>query len=452
MLDSVSRTKYSPPFSEQLPCTRMFANESYPAVILVPYSKAPYEESFEIMTPNSQGNHRVWKPFEHYKRSIGILDSAMSRRLRPVYGSQTRPYWAELSYPYYLYNDTAVFGRCDKLDKDFNSYLLHLYLPRADGGFVPAPSNLDDLMQASLNSMLPKIKSQLSLINSIIELKDFKTLPNTLRTINSVLVKSKVTLREAFRAKADGYLQAKFNILPLLSDISGIKTALLRTEKRMNDLVTRTGRTQRMHFAFKWHEATDVAETAVGDCVDDMTGSFLSVGLSNPIAVTTKRFVYHDPTIFHAEIEYNFNFTQYQIEHARILALLDALGVNLNPAIIWNAIPWSFVVDWVFGVSRWLNQFKLSNMEPQINIHRYLWSVKRSRRILVTCYQTQTGSPAKLPAATLPLPVVYEEAYRRFAGLPTRSSITLSGLSLVECSLGAALVIARRRHRKQRGR
>lgn len=48
--------------------------------------------------------------------------------------------------------------------------------------------------------------------------------------------------------------------------------------------------------------------------------------------------------------------------------LLDTLGVELNPRIIWEAIPFSFVVDWFFGVGRWLERFKFDALELPVSL------------------------------------------------------------------------------------
>jgi hypothetical protein len=46
--------------------------------------------------------------------------------------------------------------------------------------------------------------------------------------------------------------------------------------------------------------------------------------------------------------------------------LLDSLGFELNPRIIWDAIPFTFVIDWFFGVGSWLERFKIDTMELPI--------------------------------------------------------------------------------------
>jgi hypothetical protein len=152
---------------------------------------------------------------------------------------------------------------------------------------------------------------------------------------------------------------------------------------------------------------------------------------------------------FHAQVEYNFWFTRFQTENAQWLGLLDALGVNLNPAIIWNAIPWTFVIDWVVDISRWLDQRKVLNLEPAVNISRYMWSWKFSRTVRLRIAANSELSPEF--QGYVYLPDLVETIYRRDLQLPTYSQfLTGSGLSSKELSLGVALAITRRKRHQTR--
>jgi len=46
--------------------------------------------------------------------------------------------------------------------------------------------------------------------------------------------------------------------------------------------------------------------------------------------------------------------------------LLDTLGFQLNPRIVWDAIPFTFVIDWFFGVGAWLQTFSVDALELPI--------------------------------------------------------------------------------------
>lgn len=248
---------------------------------------------------------------------------------------------------------------------------------------------------------------------------------------------------------ADTKLQWNFNIRPLISDIMGIYNALSAHEKRLNDLIARVGKPQLRHFAYRWDEFKD-NKTVYESETHYMyrVGDGIPSGFVQHTQATIDRFVSHSPSVFHCQIEYNYNFTQYQLEHARILSLLDAFGVNLNPAIIWNAIPWSFVVDWLVGVGRYLDQWKISNMKPTINIRRSLWSVKRERTVHTAVRLTHSAPYSAYNNMGKQQPVVTETAYLRRVDLPTEASLITSGLTPGEFSLGAALVVSQRRRPK----
>lgn len=435
-------------------------------IINVPSNRKYYEEIYPAQ-PERDNRRNLWNDFEHYKLSqndFGI-PARVQAQLSGVWGGSTgnESYLASPVNAHAMY-DPSTYGEAGKYDNG----LFQMYSKRADGGFVPPPADLDILLDQAHASIMPYIKPELSLVNSVIELKDFASLPRTIASISqlesvlrtapsSLLRYPSATLRsfgkglkEWFRTAADSYLQARFNILPLLSDIAGLRRAVSRTERRLNDLITRAGKHQRRHFSRTLTEAPP-------NTFDELTAPFVSTTTDGDVYgfdQKLQRFSSLSPTTFHVEIEFNYNYTQYQLEHARILSLLDASGVNFNPAIIWNAVPWSFVVDWVLGVSQWLNKQRIGLMDPQINIHRCLWSVKRYQTITV---QRQSVVPlygyGGYPYITSPtayMPSVTQSAFRRSKYHPSIASLTASGLSITELSLGAALVIARKFRSKPR--
>jgi len=341
------------------------------------------------------------------------------------------------------------------------------------------------LIDRSLRAMLPGIKSQLSSINSVYELKDFASLRGTIAKLNNVFGRTKLasrlsaakrrsvfpnasyyrrlrdtfsgkygpTLREHLDASTDAYLQASFNILPLLSDIAGISRVISETLNRINDLVNRRGSLQRRHFTAALSDPsliTAPTNTNFG-IVDNSTytNGYTPVYGGHLLGMTLTRVPELISASFHAEIEYNYNFTQYEVENAQLLGFLDAMGVNLDPAIIWNAIPYSFMIDWLVGVNQWLSDRKRLLLNPKINIVRYLWSWNCTRivRSSFKSYQHAAYSP---DVTDTRLPVVTESAYRRTVSMPDSSSIASSGLSFKEFTLGAALVISRKSSRKPR--
>lgn len=357
-----------------------------------------------------------------------------------------------------------------------------MYVEQPDKSFAPTPTGLTTLVEKSLKATLPTIKQEMSLINSVIELKDLKSLPRTLNNMATLLRKATehgktykelykmrstdtyyslrrtfrkedgLTLRELFHAPADAHLQAQFGVLPVLRDLAGLYLAITGVGKRINWLVNNQGRAQRRHFTFKWLNRQFTSANLVHpNTLSYNTGQF--AGSTTPPGYSGanrswmdgikfyREFIVEKPDIFHAIVCYNYYFKQAQLEHAQLYGLYDSLGINLNPAIIWNAIPWTFLVDWVIGVSRWLNDRAVLNMEPGVNISRYLWSWHTARRTRTYYVSTTSGSALK---QNIYLPDLYESLYRRDITMPSRTnSLYGSGLSDTELSLGASLAITR---------
>jgi hypothetical protein len=416
------------------------------AIVLPGYTRLK-----EYLLSDGSKPHSRWKDCEHYKCSSvpGSGVASVNGTVDP--GEIALLHNFSISgEPDALY--AGEYGTCG----EFNYGLTPYFVIRPEGGFVPAPGSLDELLGYAMQRILPQIKAELSLLNTLFELKDVLSLRTTIESVARLLRRlfslRNIPLRQLFRTKADVYLQFKFNIQPLLSDIAGIYRALASHERRINDLITRSGRVRISHFSKMLTESDEpnIGETNVGGFHCSINGAGDYPIYTNSIC---ERFVTTDPALFHVEMQYNYNYTAYQVEHARLLSLLDSLGVNFNPQIIWNAIPWSFVLDWVLGVGRYLDQFARLNMAPKINILQCIWSTRRSRRIIVQGYtssgQYYGGLPNVQVRSHFVRPVVVETAYRRSTFTPSLNSITSSGLSPTEISLGAALIISRRRRPKR---
>jgi hypothetical protein len=56
-------------------------------------------------------------------------------------------------------------------------------------------------------------------------------------------------------------------------------------------------------------------------------------------------------------------------------ALLDVLGVRLDPGIVWDAVGFTFLVDWVVDVSGFLHSLARDNFPIQVQVRDFCHSV-----------------------------------------------------------------------------
>jgi len=125
--------------------------------------------------------------------------------------------------------------------------------------------------------------------------------------------------------------------------------------------------------------------------------------------------------------------------------LLTVAGVELNPGIIWDAIPFSFVVDWFSNVGDFLEQYRHKALELPINV--LLTYLQYKEQVTVTSWTNffsdvnQTVKPGQTAATwseqtffhRLPM----KPDYATFASL--KAKWPTANQALLGVSLGAVL-------------
>jgi hypothetical protein len=107
-------------------------------------------------------------------------------------------------------------------------------------------------------------------------------------------------------------------------------------------------------------------------------------------------------------------------------AYLDALGFELNPKIIWDAIPFSFVLDWFFDVGGWIERHKIDTLElPIVLVDSYL-QYKAERRV-EAYWQRDPTSGTYLPPPRSVTSVQVQRLFQRLPIFPDYSAATAAG-------------------------
>lgn len=123
-------------------------------------------------------------------------------------------------------------------------------------------------------------------------------------------------------------------------------------------------------------------------------------------------------------------------------AWLDTLGLNLSPTVIWNAIPYSFVVDWFANVGDCLKQYDSNWLSPYTELGFFVENQKFSF----------TYKHEILPADSLdPTWCIVAEGegkhFRRTCGYPPITSLvgSIDDYDLSKMSLSASLLYTSKR-------
>jgi hypothetical protein len=76
--------------------------------------------------------------------------------------------------------------------------------------------------------------------------------------------------------------------------------------------------------------------------------------------------------VFHATLKCSYDY----VKPSEFEGFRRVLGLRLTAEAIWNAVPFTFLIDWVLKVSKFLKQL---DKDPNltVNIKDYCWSLKR---------------------------------------------------------------------------
>jgi hypothetical protein len=102
-------------------------------------------------------------------------------------------------------------------------------------------------------------------------------------------------------------------------------------------------------------------------------------------------------------------------------AILDALGFELNPRILWDAIPFTFVLDWFFDVGSWLERHKHDTLELPVKYLGSYVQVKQDLIITSSFIQNPNNLCSDTGKRVSPSWVTHKKRFIRIPVAPTES-------------------------------
>jgi len=279
-------------------------------------------------------------------------------------------------------------------------------VPHYDVSEAPVQLDWQALSYAAWESMRPQIESATNLLTFLHELKDLKKLPD-LWSQKRPLLKNAANL----------HLNYSFGWAPFLADVWNLYSTLKGVNHALDVFLQAAGKPQKRHYK----------RVLKGSPLD-------TVILQRNIGAAVRSIRVERQTsdiTFCATMSYQYSVGGGPELLKQVRGWLDAFGVNLNPQVIWDAIPFSFVVDWFFNIGQELNALKLELLPAVTYITDYCHSAKykQTRSVYFTC---STGDY-----------LVYQtnwEVYNRIRTIPsTTPGIHFTGPGLSQLLLAGSL-------------
>jgi hypothetical protein len=216
-----------------------------------------------------------------------------------------------------------------------------------NGTYCSAPAKAsivevtEEMRQEAWNAMYPDINTGLGLIVSALELRDFVKLFHTAGRLLNFLEKQAGLRR--FRGTyadviSDGTLAWSYGIRPMLSDIAGLASLLFDFHRTLTNFAAKGKVPMPYHYRKLVADGeTFVADVAAGYVYDGETSKYNATCL----------------------LTYDYNVPD-------LNKLQRIMGMRITPSLVWDAIPWSFVVDYILGIGKFLEAL---DHDPNVHVN-----------------------------------------------------------------------------------
>jgi hypothetical protein len=341
-----------------------------------------YGSFYEIME-DAQITSSGVKPVTHFKASSAL------ERPKPI-----KQWWGSFFATYY--------GGVEACFPAFNDSLLPLCPSLAN-------SPKEDFGLEAYTSFVDQFQPQVDIINFSLGFETSQLL-GLIPKIESSLT----------RTAAGAFLGWKFGIKPMISDLRSLHGSMAYLAKRLAWLRSTYG--QRTRLGFQREFSLPVSDVVFYADTNE-PASFIKL---TPVA---------QRSTFRAGGFLTHRLQGLDSVVADSLALSAVLGLTNPLAVVWEAIPFSFVVDWFTKVSKMAATLQVQPFQGEYNVEGMTHSMNSS-----VTYRLLQGQ--KYPSVQVnDLGPLVLERYERFPGLPVPSSIFGTGeLTPTQQMLALALI------------
>lgn len=315
-----------------------------------------------IMEKRAEGIANAATPFSNADLAPNTIgrQNFMSTENRPPYFNKCINYRTEgVNYPYsvtYMTSETRVhllpFMRSLTWGSVSNPIVAHFNV------------ELDQAQRTAWGIMQPRFEGDVSMFNFVVELRDFKRiakflLKNPLRKIRN-LIKRIIRKRRFDPTKpiAQLHLSNEFALKPLLSDIYKLSCQL---DAKITDIQKSFADAGRERNKRHYSEVFPIYEYNRFSDYEQSKYPWLMKGNSEQL-------------MFNATMEYSYEYNM----RSTLSAFSKYYGVLPDTEAIWDAIPFSFIVDYFLKVGDALD-INSRDKNVLLDLHQYCESILSER-------------------------------------------------------------------------
>lgn len=251
-----------------------------------------------------------------------------------------------------------------------------------------------------VRSLIPDLASNIRSVFSGLRHKNFKSL---------------------VKGSANTNLAYSFGIKPLISDVTSLISCVKGMEDKISFLRKNSGSVVPVRFRKDISQATRPATR---------------IDTDNPNALAYLRTVDYR-ALYTAFALITYDVSKLSDIELKLRYFTRSLGLDKPLSTLWELTPWSFVVDWVVDIGKWIDELTPSISIPyKVQDLGYSIKVSRTDEYVVT---------RKIPKTNPSVSILWSRsAYFRQRGIPASfSSMDLGDVSLRKLVLSASLAAQR---------
>ncbi len=238
------------------------------------------------------------------------------------------------------------------------------------------------------------------------------------------------------RKSGEDYLSWQFGFRPVIQDIYGLASSIDTADKQWRTYVKGANKLQRRHFTLPVDQSTTTTAVSLGGTIYPNLGTSLASGSASQLyrerSITSV-------TRFSAAYAYTVPKPDPRVSALarKALQYRRQYGLDVDPVLLWNLTPWSWLIDWFVPVGNFINSVSSLSLGNTALPWAY---VSTSYRVSDTysrpgCRLIDGGEPGKLEVVT--------HYQRRVSISPFGTAESWTALSAKQLSILAAIGITR---------
>lgn len=174
-------------------------------------------------------------------------------------------------------------------------------------------------------------------------------------------------LRKGVRGTGGEYLNFKFGVQPLASDIRAYQEAGAKADKILRQWRRDSGRQIRRRYSFPSETGIEVIEdkSSVNPHGTSMHANLVQPG-HRKIVRKYRRAVSFSGTFVYSAPQYATNLANRMAEFNRIY------GLEVSPATFWELMPWSWFVDWHSNIGDVVDNLTMFSRDNLVLVYGYV--------------------------------------------------------------------------------